>query len=338
MKICQHTSTEFCTTVCSIFDKGYRYGQNGQERDYELCKDIYTAEFWEYDSRLGRRWNLDPVVIYSISSYSCFNNNPVFNIDILGDKFEPNSVAKAKEYKTSLDSRKKQIANFITIKNKEIKKAKGDNKKSLENELAELKTAQTEINNAISEYDEMEKSDQVYELKKISGDKGNTSYDPNTKRVVISYTSDNVLAHEFVHAYDFEKGNTAFIGSDYTTKSGHDINDEVNGYKRQYAYEGMGHSANATTCLTNITKFSDITADWVKNTMGYNNPMTTINITINMTMNDFQNALIAAGLKGSNIFSTDVMKEYGTLTVKKYYEKLNTLPANKSANRQYYFR
>jgi len=41
----------------------YRYGFNGQEKTDELkgSGNHYTAEFWEYDSRLGRRWNVDPM-------------------------------------------------------------------------------------------------------------------------------------------------------------------------------------------------------------------------------------------------------------------------------------
>lgn len=37
----------------------YRYAFNGQERDDEIAGqgNIMTAEYWEYDARLGRRWN-----------------------------------------------------------------------------------------------------------------------------------------------------------------------------------------------------------------------------------------------------------------------------------------
>jgi len=45
----------------------------------------YTAEFWEYDSRTGRRWNLDPKPVVGISQYATFNNNPIFFSDPLGD-------------------------------------------------------------------------------------------------------------------------------------------------------------------------------------------------------------------------------------------------------------
>lgn len=65
----------------------YRFGFNGQERDDEIAGagNINTAEFWEYDSRLGRRWNLDPVVKIEESPYLCFNGNPILKNDVNGD-------------------------------------------------------------------------------------------------------------------------------------------------------------------------------------------------------------------------------------------------------------
>ncbi|MBC7413037.1 MAG: hypothetical protein H7331_11370 [Bacteroidia bacterium] len=66
---------------------GSRYGFNGQEKDDEIVGsgNIYTAEFWEYDSRLGRRWNIDPVVKPWESSYATFADNPIYYDDPDGD-------------------------------------------------------------------------------------------------------------------------------------------------------------------------------------------------------------------------------------------------------------
>ena len=65
----------------------YRYGFNGQEKNDEIAGagNSYTAEYWQYDSRLGRRWNIDPKGVSFISSYTCFANNPIINVDVLGD-------------------------------------------------------------------------------------------------------------------------------------------------------------------------------------------------------------------------------------------------------------
>ena len=67
-----------------------------------------TAEFWEYDTRVGRRWNTDPVVKPWESSYACFANNPIWYSDVNGDDGnKPNVIGKTKP-------------KIYTISNKEI--------------------------------------------------------------------------------------------------------------------------------------------------------------------------------------------------------------------------
>lgn len=62
-----------------------RYGFNGQEKVDEIAPGHTTAEYWEYDSRLGRRWNQDPKPNPSISNYATFANNPIWFSDAKGD-------------------------------------------------------------------------------------------------------------------------------------------------------------------------------------------------------------------------------------------------------------
>lgn len=75
------------------FDVGrYKFGFNGQEKDNEITGidgTHTTAMFWEYDSRIGRRWNMDPKPIIGMSSYSCFMDNPIKNSDRKGDIIDP---------------------------------------------------------------------------------------------------------------------------------------------------------------------------------------------------------------------------------------------------------
>jgi RHS repeat-associated protein len=64
----------------------YRYGFNGQEKTDEIAGlgNHTTAKFWEYDTRIGRRWNLDPVRKEYESPYVTFGNNPLRYIDPSG--------------------------------------------------------------------------------------------------------------------------------------------------------------------------------------------------------------------------------------------------------------
>lgn len=65
--------------------KEYRFGMNGQENDDDTFVGAMTAEFWEYDSRIGRRWNIDPIEEIGISSYCTFMNNPILLFDLKGN-------------------------------------------------------------------------------------------------------------------------------------------------------------------------------------------------------------------------------------------------------------
>jgi len=86
----------------------YRYGFNTQEKDDEVAGDgnSYTAEFWQYDCRLSRRFNLDARPNPSLSNYACFNNNPIWFSDVNGDTVEVNGSNKQKrEFKKLLQNR-----------------------------------------------------------------------------------------------------------------------------------------------------------------------------------------------------------------------------------------
>jgi len=79
-------------------NSSYRYGFNGQEKSDEIKGEgnSYTAEFWEYDPRLGRRWNIDPITKEYESPYAAFSNNPIWFVDASGadtSKYLSNSQA-----------------------------------------------------------------------------------------------------------------------------------------------------------------------------------------------------------------------------------------------------
>ena len=70
----------------------YRFGFNTQEKDNDIESDgnIMTATFWEYDARLGRRWNIDPKASSFESPYMAFRGDPILLSDIHGDVPGPN--------------------------------------------------------------------------------------------------------------------------------------------------------------------------------------------------------------------------------------------------------
>lgn len=68
-------------------NSSYCYSFNGQEKtdDISGSGNHTTALYWEYGTRLGIRWNTDPVVDPSISPYATNEDNPIKNSDPNGD-------------------------------------------------------------------------------------------------------------------------------------------------------------------------------------------------------------------------------------------------------------
>jgi RHS repeat-associated protein len=81
----------------------YRYGFQGQEKDDEISGvgNSNTAQFWQYDTRLGRRWNVDPIVKYFESSYASYGNNPILNIDPNGADWFTSNGSKPQWHETT---------------------------------------------------------------------------------------------------------------------------------------------------------------------------------------------------------------------------------------------
>ncbi len=95
----------------------YRYGFNGQEKSDEIGTGFTTAQFWEYDSRIGRRWNVDPIDLVSISNYSVNQNNPLKYCDPLG-----NSPGDPKTYKVKKGDNLTKISKKVGVEVKDLVK------------------------------------------------------------------------------------------------------------------------------------------------------------------------------------------------------------------------
>jgi hypothetical protein len=82
------------------FERGtYRYGMNGQEKEDDVFVGAFSAQYWEYDSRIGRRWNLDLVSKPWQGDYVCFSNSPTWRVDPNGDDDYFNADGSFKERK-----------------------------------------------------------------------------------------------------------------------------------------------------------------------------------------------------------------------------------------------
>ena len=197
----------------------YRFGFNGQEKDDEVFGSTgtsYTVEFWQYDSRIDRRWNLDPKPNPSISYYATFAGNPILYSDPLGDwiptkitrKARKNGAVKkiqnlfAKEYGINLEYKKGNLfrrgrlyATGTTKTNLSIsKKAQSDWLKVLDKRtiaksekgrIVKLKIGFNEFTKPAETYNEITSPERTTNLTKI--DLGYFGDDNNFKPTVLDY-------------------------------------------------------------------------------------------------------------------------------------------------------
>jgi hypothetical protein len=118
------TSCDPANLLANGGEDGYRYTFNGQEQENELNPSITSAEFWMYEGRLGRRWNVDPEYqkFPHISGYSTNNNNPLLYEDMNGDQGKISIYARTSDGGLELVSAYK-VAGHVT---KDVWKYKTD--------------------------------------------------------------------------------------------------------------------------------------------------------------------------------------------------------------------
>jgi RHS repeat-associated protein len=125
----------------------YLFGFNGQERDDEVSGvgNINTAEFWEYDARLGRRWNLDPETgnYSNLSPYCTYNNNPNYYKDPNGLEGEPVFSKKETRRMNKYDRKAKNLS-------KRTKKTGEDLGNAMEEKYGDKKWMYVKDNNSFN--------------------------------------------------------------------------------------------------------------------------------------------------------------------------------------------
>ncbi len=197
----------------------YRFGFNTQEKVNEISPDHYTAKYWEYDARLGRRWNLDPKPQAGVSNYAVNMDNPIRWNDPDGDIVggDEKGMQNYNKYRKEVNDRIGAIKNEM---------AKIDNPANeMFGKLKEQLDAYTKIN---VELDKLEKdpnnlyyirSDVKFENTVKGGQTyyaGEVEYDKKKIRQInidIAPTNFplNPLAHEFKHAYQYYEGRLIFM-------------------------------------------------------------------------------------------------------------------------------
>ena len=235
---CLYTQTETMQTIGNLrYNQSpdiprYRYFFNGKEADNEVYGSgvSLSAEFWQYDSRLGRRWNVDPVFKEYESPYACFAGNPVRFADPRGRKIDPES-------QDNWIKQKQQITETIVNRLFQVMtNTQGDSP-------SYVKKSITVLYMTLSVMDQMERNrDWTFALSAIS--EGTTGYtqltrDPKHNMAYlfkIGYVNTDNFVHEVTHCGQFLSGKVVFKEQEGGFGAYVDIYDELEAYQAQYYY------------------------------------------------------------------------------------------------------
>ena len=216
------------------------YKYNGKEFDKMNGLNTYDYGARQHEPTLARWDRIDPLCekYYSISPYAYCANNPVNRVDPDGQEFTPDLQKYVDEYLDEIATKR-----WTLMKQMQLYGNSQD--------LTELyfECIRAEIELAV-----LAESDQVYDLKtglnKVVNDMvllGETSYDPQTKNVLIDLkdvpSSGNFasLAHELKHCYQFDTGYLSFRknrSGEFIGGLLYDYGDEVEAFKRGALFGG----------------------------------------------------------------------------------------------------
>ncbi len=234
----------------------YRYGFNTQEKENEISGSEgthYSAEFWMYDTRIARRWNLDPVDQISISNYAVMGSNPILNVDHKGDKVDPASQQEVDDMKTETTTK---IADLTTQRDATTKSATDISGNATYNpteqaQVNEFNSRIGELNTVMNDITTIE-NDQINTFKLNAVAPQNfvniipTVQDVQTKTYTLNYERGNMgnRIHEVAkHGAQISKGDYIFSVASGNVNISMNVglthyDTELAAYKGEYSFSG----------------------------------------------------------------------------------------------------
>ena len=251
--------------------EGYRFGFNTQEKNEEVYGNgnLYSAEFWQYNPRLGRRWNIDYWSYSFESPYSVLGNNPVLNIDILGNKWKnpADDGSIANEIISSIDQRiqtlNSKAAKYEEKASKYAYKGKLEKANKQLSKADELRQGAVELNNSKIEIIEMgNRNDFTFTFKENIGVNYSSTSRDEDGTIVIEFSDHANAIHELTHAYQHLTGQIYLIAGMNGILYG-DLSDEQQAYRRQYFFYPLSVSSLNSSYKMKIKSSQDIIYLWI---------------------------------------------------------------------------
>ena len=230
------------------------YKYTGKEADQMHGLNLYDYSARYHDPALGRFTTIDPLAekYYSISPYVYCMNNPIRFIDPDGREFTDGSWAHVKRLINDIDERQAKNAGNIAQKQAQIDAGGLSGKKvaSIQKQIDRLNRNTAELEGVRGEIATLAASNQMYDVStsnymtngavheaQVYKSESGFNFTNKNFEIKLSDGSLGTLAHELLHAYQFEIG----VSSSGYRRDGqpfYDKTDEWAGYSRGVLFGG----------------------------------------------------------------------------------------------------
>ena len=198
----------------------FKYRFQGQEYEDELGKNTYAYQWRDYDPAIARFNKIDRFSekYFDLTPYHFGANNPIYFREIAGDSLTKNAQEFADRIVEYANNQIDELKSEISEKKKELKKQTKKRKiRKLNRKIKRLQNRMGKYQTAIDEIEDLKSSNQWYDVQPMDAEStgdgdivtyGKTEYDTKTGMVVMYIGDDKLgyIAHEFLHAYQFEIG------------------------------------------------------------------------------------------------------------------------------------
>ena len=216
-----------------------RYKFNGIENNNDFDLNQYETFYRTLDPQIGRFLQIDPKSIQTEGVYNAMGNNPVSNVDWLGDYFTWANTGLQDMYKQMREENSRRMKGYISeLATLDLNSQNGD----VQERISQLNGLINSHKDLVGQWDKMEESGvefYVTDQGAIDGSHGATQFNPEKNRINIAFAKNGVnmttMAHEFRHGYGYLVGElVGTVGADPF----YDAMDEVVAHNAGYLFLG----------------------------------------------------------------------------------------------------
>ncbi|HEY4149415.1 MAG TPA: hypothetical protein VGM41_10815 [Chitinophagaceae bacterium] len=214
-------------------------------------------------------WVLLGLVSYAAPQKGCnagTDNNNAKPASVNGSAWTKKSdLYEADALKRSIQAQKDDLFESLSAASQQANSKSQKKRDEWEPRVAELEDMIALLDSSLYVLNQMDsaKIGDLFTFEDTTGTTGNT-YRRNNNVITMKILNNVSAIHELAHAWQVHNGSIRGHGGDHMVQDSAELcRNEIDAYRRQYAFDPLSIQQNAPSYPKNAERLSDITANWV---------------------------------------------------------------------------